>query len=313
MSRIQQILSKAERDGTARRFAAVEETTSTEAPPIPQVLPPRLEARGPSRAVADQPMDPREALPIFEPPATEIDEDPSGAENAGESSLAAPVSVEATLDPLLVAALQPLSAAGEQYRSLRSRISQAENGHAIRVIQLTSPGRHDGKTMTALNLALTMAQEFQQRVLVVDADLRQPRVHELLGLPPGPGLVDVLTGAATLEQALIEIPEYRLTVLRAGRAYERPAEMLGSAPMRRLVDTLRTHFDRIVVDSASAAVADPGAVAAVVDRLLLVVRAGSTTRPAIARAMGALGASKLLGLVFNESRAPQQGQDGAGA
>ena len=91
-----------------------------------------------------------------------------------------------------------------------------------------------------------MAQEFQRRVLVMDTDLRRPGVHELLGLPPGPGLVDVLTGAATLEEALVEIPEYHLTVLRAGRTYDRPAEMLGSAPMRRLVDTLRTQFDRIV-------------------------------------------------------------------
>ena len=79
------------------------------------------------------------------------------------------------------------------------------------MIQITSPGKGDGKTVTALNLALTMAQEFQQRVLVMDTDLRRPGVHELLGLSPGPGLVDVLTGTATLEEALVEIPEYRLT------------------------------------------------------------------------------------------------------
>jgi capsular exopolysaccharide synthesis family protein len=160
-----------------------------------------------------------------------------------------------------------------------------------------------------VNLALTMAQEFQRRVLILDADLRQPKVDVLLGLPPGPGLVDVLTGAASIEEAMIEIPEHHLTVLRAGRPYERPAELIGSGPMRRLVDSLRTQFDRIVVDSAPTTVADAGAVAPMSDGVLLVVRASSTTTPAISRAIATLtSSSKLLGLVFNESGAPVQDQ-----
>jgi Mrp family chromosome partitioning ATPase len=79
--------------------------------------------------------------------------------------------------------------------------------------------------------------------------------------------------------------------------------MLGSGPMRRLMDGLRTRFDRIVIDSAPAIVADPVALAPLADKLLLVVRAGSTTKPAIARALGALAATNLLGLVFNDSGA----------
>ena len=213
----------------------------------------------------------------------------------------------------MIAAFDPLSAAAEQYRSLRGRIGRAESTQPLRVIQITSPGKSDGKTVTALNLALTMAQEFQQRVLVMDTDLRRPDVHALLGLPPGPGLVDVLTGTATLEEALVEIPEYHLSVLRAGRTYDRPAELLGSAPMRRLVDSLRTQFDRIVIDSAPATVTDPIAVAALADTLVLVVRAGVTTKPAITRAIQALGAGKLLGLVFNASGAPQQSPYAASA
>jgi Mrp family chromosome partitioning ATPase len=104
---------------------------------------------------------------------------------------------------------------------------------------------------------------------------------------------------------LVEIPEHRLTVLRAGRPSERPAEMLGSAPMRRLIDTFRTQFDRVVIDSSPALVSDPVAVASLVDRVLLVVRAGATTRPSIARAIGVLGPSTLLGLVFIDSATPQ--------
>jgi capsular exopolysaccharide synthesis family protein len=209
--------------------------------------------------------------------------------------------VTAKLHPVLVAALRPLSPAAEQYRSLRSRIALSENSHPVRVIQVSSPGRSDGKTVTALNLALTMARDFQQRVLILDADLRQPGVHTLLGLDAGPGLVDVLTGSAALDAALVEIPEHHLTVLRAGVDCERPAEVLGSGPMRRLVDTLRTEFDRIVIDSAPAAVADCGSVATLADGLLLVVRAGATTTPAITRAVSNLASTKILGLVFNES------------
>jgi Mrp family chromosome partitioning ATPase len=112
------------------------------------------------------------------------------------------------------------------------------------------------------------------------------------------------SSTCSLADALVELPTHHLTVLRAGRVYDRPAEMLGSAPMRRLIDSLRSQFDRIVVDSAPAVVADPVAIAPIVDGLLLVVRAGITTKPAITRALGSLSSSRLLGLVFNESAAP---------
>jgi protein-tyrosine kinase len=309
MNRIQQILSKAERDGTARRIGTADDTAGN-VPHAPTAVFDRPVA---VQEVARQETRADQAHGEHVGSGHPLNNEAIGSVEYRPASEASQVSVEVSLDPVLVAALRPLSPAAEQYRSLRARLAQAENGHALRVIQITSPGKNDGKTITALNLALTMAQEFQRRVLVLDADLRQPRVHHFLGLEPGPGLVDVLTGSATLEDALVEIPEYHLTVLRAGRPYDRPAEMLGSGPMRRLVDALRTEFDRIVVDSAPATVSDPGAVAPLVDGSLLVVRASSTTKPAIARAIGTLGASTLLGLVLNESVAPLQGQYGASA
>lgn len=322
MNRIQQILSKAERDGTARRVATVEEpdVSVREELPQPAIVKPREVPRSRPRdfeaprrehelrreqEARREPEQPRER----EADAPALDtvgyDDGPASEHAH--------AVEPVLHPLLVAAVEPLSPAAEHYRSLRSRIAQLEREQAVRMIQVTSPGKGDGKTITALNLALTMAQEFQRRVLVIDADLRHPRIHELLGLEPGPGLVDVLTGTATLQDALVELPAYHLTVLRAGCAYDRPAEMLGSAPMRRLLDSLRTQFDRIVVDSAPAVVSDPAALAPVVDGLLLVVRSGVTTKPAIARAIGSLASSKLLGLVFNESGAPLEEPYGVSA
>ena len=311
MSRIQQILAKAERDGTTRRVGTLDEPPLAEASAAGYASPvfePRVAPH-----VAPQPIDSRASKSVTDFSVVEVERSafeppPSSSERLDGDGL-----VQATLSPVLVAAYDPLSAAAEQYRSLRGRIGRAESSQPLRVIQITSPGKSDGKTVTALNLALTMAQEFQQRVLVMDTDLRRPGVHELLGLSPGPGLVDVLTGTATLEEALVEIPEYRLTVLRAGRTYDRPAELLGSAPMRRLVDSLRAQFDRIVIDSAPATVTDPIDVAALADTVVLVVRAGATTKPAITQAIQALGAGKLLGLVFNASGAPQQSPYAASA
>ena len=207
-----------------------------------------------------------------------------------------------TLDPRLVAALAPQSLAAEQYRSLRTRIKRAENGRAVRTIVITSPNKGDGKSLTAGNLAITMAQEFQQRVLLVDADLRRPAVHRLFSAPDGPGLSDVLMGAADLDDALVHLPAHHLTVLPAGAPPGHPAELLGSASMRRVLDTLRTRFDRILIDMPPVApLADLHIVAPMVDGVLMIVRAGVTPKPAIEQALAGLDMSKVLGLVLNEA------------
>jgi capsular exopolysaccharide synthesis family protein len=154
--------------------------------------------------------------------------------------------------------------------------------------------------LTAANLGLTMAQEIQQRVCVVDADLRCSRLHELFGLGEGPGLADVLAGRATIDDALVFLPDYRITVLPAGQAIGHPAELLGTQTMRRAVETLRSRFDRVVIDAPSASpLADVGIITPLVDSVLLVVRAGTTPKPAIQEAVNAIEAGKLLGVVLN--------------
>jgi capsular exopolysaccharide synthesis family protein len=205
-----------------------------------------------------------------------------------------------------VAALAPQSLAAEQYRSLRTRLTRTEkdSGRALRAIIVTSPSKGDGKSVTAANLALTMAQEFQHRVLLLDADLRQPTAHRLFGISSTPGLSDVLMGGASLDDALVTVPEQHLTVLPAGAISSHPAELLGSAGMRRTLDTLRTRFDRIVIDMPPVApLADVQIALPNADGLLLIVRAGSTPKPAIERALSGLDASKVLGLVLNEAGA----------
>jgi capsular exopolysaccharide synthesis family protein len=276
MSRIQDILSKAERDGTARRTRALaDEGLASPA----AVAPPPALTEAPTRRIVAAPAPP-----------------PDRAERHEQFPAAV------ALDQHLVAALAPHSLAAEQYRSLRTRIKQAENGRAIRAIAVTSPAKGDGKSLTAANLALTMAQEFQQRVLLVDADLRRPSVHHLFGISDTPGLADVLMGAADVNQALVSLPEYHVTLLPAGAPPGHPAELLGASPMRRVLDTLRTRFDRILIDLPPVApLADVHILTPLVDGVLMIVRAGVTPKPAIEQALSGLDASKVLGLVLNEA------------
>jgi len=206
------------------------------------------------------------------------------------------------IDARLVIAQPVESPTAEQYRALRTRIVHADTGGPVNLLLVTSPGRGEGKTLTAANLALTMAQEYQQRICIVDGDLRTPQIHSLFGLPEAPGLADVLAGRAALEEALVTIDDYHLTVLPAGAAGTHPAELLGTVTMRRLLDTLRSQFDRIVIDAPAAApLADVGILTPLVDSVLLVVRAGVTSKPAIQDAINSIDQAKLLGVVLNEA------------
>jgi capsular exopolysaccharide synthesis family protein len=172
----------------------------------------------------------------------------------------------------------------------------------VNVVLVTSPGRGEGKTLTAGNLGLTMAQEFQQRICVVDADMRHPQLHRIFGLPQNPGLAEVLTEQATLQDALVTIEEQQITILPSGFLPARPAELLGSTAMRRTLDALRSRFDRIVIDAPAAMpLADVGILTPLVDSVLLVVRAAITSKPSIHDAVTALDNSKLLGIVLNEA------------
>jgi capsular exopolysaccharide synthesis family protein len=206
------------------------------------------------------------------------------------------------LAPYLVAATQGTGIAAEQYRALRTRIMQSGQGGAAHTVLVTSPGRGEGKSLTVANLALAMGQDYQRHICVLDADFRAPQQHRLFGLAETPGLSDVLLGRSPLEAALVTIEELGLTVLPAGLPPDHPTELLGTAAMRRTLDALRSRFDRVVIDAPAAApLADVGVLMPLVDRVLLVVRAGITSKPAIHEAVAAIDQAKCLGLVLNEA------------
>jgi protein-tyrosine kinase len=330
MSRIQEILSKAERDGTVRRtrslhdeyatapavddiqareFAEPPHPTPADRPRLPAITRdaphtakvPRRDAGNAAAPASIGSPNPESRARRPEPPVAAEPPRPAPLDSGREPVDPTPRAI-AELDSHLVAALAPTSIAAEQYRSLRTRLKRAENGRALRTIAVTSPNKGDGKSLTAANLALTMAQEFQQRILLVDCDLRRPSVHRLFGLGDRIGLTEVLMNVASIDQSLVWLPEHHLTVLPAGAPPTHPAELIGSATMRRVLDTLRTRFDRILIDLPPVApLADVQILSTMVDGLLMIVRAGITPKPAIERALTGLDASKMIGLVLNEA------------
>ena len=299
MSRIQNILEKAERDGASLRTTRVGVPAAAIPVPVNQVaasVPLTIDIPTPPMPAAE-PVMVRDIVPGA----------PSVQAAAPAAAAADTIqSYSVRLNPLLVAGLSPKSLAAEQYRQLRTRLSHAEGASNLRTVLITSPQKGEGKSVTAANLALTMAQELQRRVIIVEADLRKPSLQHLFGLPPGPGLAEYLSGAAELKDVMRFLPDHNLTVLDAGVSPANPAELLGSTAMRRLLDHLRTRFDRVILDTPPVLpLADVAVLAPLVDGTLMVVRAGVTPKPAIENALRAFDSSRLLGVVLNESGVEQ--------
>jgi polysaccharide biosynthesis transport protein len=207
---------------------------------------------------------------------------------------------EAPISPLLVVASDPASPAAEQYRLLRTRLEGRDHVGRSQLLIVSSPGIGEGKTTTSANLALGMAEESLHEVVLVEADLRRPRLAELFGVRAEPGLMDVLVGGATLDDALVAVPGTSLTLLPAGLPGLHSTGLRGSPLMQRCLDGLRGRFDRIVVDTAPLAVADTHILTRMADGVLMVVKSGVTPRPALERALEGLDRAKVIGVVLND-------------
>lgn len=205
------------------------------------------------------------------------------------------------LDPSLYYYHHPGSPQSEAFRSLRSALFVYTFSSGDKVIQVTSPEPSDGKTTLISNLALAIAQT-GKKVLLIDADMRCPRVHKLFGLQQQLGLSDVLSGEVELPNALLTTEVQNLSILGSGVSRASPAEMLTSDRFQRVIKDVRSEFDYVLVDSPPLlAVSDPCIVAAQTDALLLVLRLGKNRRAVAKRAkeMLATHGVKLLGMVVN--------------
>ena len=200
-------------------------------------------------------------------------------------------------EKLMISPREPASA--EQYRRLAARLLLAHAERNTRVVMVTSALPGEGKTLTATNLALTLSESYKRPVLLIDADLRRPGVHQLLELPNVRGLNDGLREADDRKIALLRYTEY-LSILTAGRPDPDPMSVLSGDRMRRVLEEAATRFEWVIIDTPPVALlTDAHLLAALVDSVVLVVHAGQTPLPAINTAIQAVGRERILGVVLN--------------
>ncbi len=205
-----------------------------------------------------------------------------------------------TPDEHLVSLLTPSSFESEQYRKLRYSVEQLKQKKGVSIIAVSSPAPGDGKTMTALNLAGSLSAGTNNRVLVVEGDLRKPSIAKYLKMGfTSPGLAEFVSQSD--RYGLIQIhPRYNLAVFPAGNSLRTPYEALKSARLGHFLEDVRSHFDYIIVDAPPLVpLSDCRLIQEHVDGILVVVRAGRDPRDLVDEAVQSLDPKKVLGIVFN--------------
>jgi len=191
------------------------------------------------------------------------------------------------------------SAVVEQYRRLAAILHHAQRDHGDRSVMVASAVEAEGKTLTATNLALTLSQSYERRVLLIDADLRRPSLHKMFRIDNSVGLGDSLKQPHGDHRPVQQVLP-RLWVLPAGRPDPDPMSGLVSGTMKQLLVDATAQFDWVIVDTPPVALLpDANLLADMIDTALLVVSANTTPYPLVKRSIDALGASRILGVVFN--------------
>jgi non-specific protein-tyrosine kinase len=204
----------------------------------------------------------------------------------------------------LITLQEPISPASEAYRTLRMNLQYATLDKALRTLLITSPGADEGKSTTLANLGVTLAQ-IERRVIMVDCDLRRPRLHQLWGLDNQIGFTTMLLEERYLEEPpLQETGVENLRLLPSGQLPPRPADLLGSQRMDQVIERLLQQADMLLFDAPPVmGVTDAVVLATKVDGVLLVVSAGETKREDAQNALARLNAvnARVVGSVLNNA------------
>ena len=197
---------------------------------------------------------------------------------------------------------RPKSNMAESCRAIRTNLLFMSTERPLHKLLVTSSGPREGKTTAVVNLGITFAQS-GQRVLLVDTDMRRPRLHRAFGTHNDVGVSSVIAGQARLDDAIRATEVPGLSLLSCGPVPPNPAELLHTERFRELVEELTRRFDRVIFDSPPvAAVADPLILSAMADGAVLVAKASQTTRDAAARTVRALNEvnARMLGTILND-------------
>lgn len=202
---------------------------------------------------------------------------------------------------MLIVEKEPKSIASEAYRTLRTNIQYSSFDKDVKTILITSSGPSEGKSTTAGNLALSMAQA-DKKVLLIDCDLRKPTVHKKFNISNEKGLSNYLIGEVSLDEVLEKYSD-NLYLLTSGTIPPNPAEMLSSKKMKEFLNSMEDEFDSIIIDSPPVlAVTDAQILSTIVEGVLLVAASGQTEKEIIIRSKELLMKVKanILGVVLTK-------------
>ncbi len=206
------------------------------------------------------------------------------------------------IDPRIAGFYHPQAMIVEQYRNMRTYLG-FHNGRRMRSIMVTSASRGEGKSVTAANLAVTIAGEKDKKVLLINADMRSPSIEKLLCLEPAKGLNHYLRGDAQLSEIIMPTRVDSLAVLPAPAPVDNPTEILSSPKMKELIALLQDNFNCLIIDTpAIMPYADARIIGPLVDGVLLVVEARRTRREVVWRTQEQINSIKanLLGIVLTK-------------
>ena len=201
--------------------------------------------------------------------------------------------------PVLI--VPPHSFSGEAFRKLKTQIF-LHPGSSLRTILVTSAAPEEGKTLVAVNLAVAISKEIHSNVILVDGDLRRPGIH-LEKSKSAKGLSNYLSDGVPLSEILVKSEIEKLQIILAGASTRKSSELIRSKKMGDLLESLKEFGDNtyIVIDSPPImATSDPSLLSKMVDGIILVVRAGYTSRQSVQSAIESIDRQKIIGVVFNQ-------------
>jgi len=206
-------------------------------------------------------------------------------------------------DAHLLDATRPSEAPAEEFRSLRTRLNHMQSLSPIHNIVITSPSPAEGKSFTAVNLALAESQLSGNLTLLADFDFRRPIVHSMFQVDRSPGITDYLMGKAELHEIIKKVAGTNLYIMPAGEAVLNPLELLNLEEVKVLFDCLPTVFNWVVLDTPPLLfAADANLLSTLCHGTVLVVRIGTTTIDSVTRAMQSLCENNVLGIAVNGAR-----------
>jgi succinoglycan biosynthesis transport protein ExoP len=203
--------------------------------------------------------------------------------------------------PMIIMKENPKDASAEAYRGLRTNLVSTGLGESLKTIMITSTGPREGKSLTITNLGVTLASA-ELKVLLIDADLRRPKLHRVFGIDRSKGLSMVLSGNLNVDEAIKKTSFDNLSLMPSGPVPSNPSELLGSAAMKELIRYAREQFDVVMLDSAPIlGMTDAVVLATEVDGTLIVIKTDEATRKATQVATSQLKqvSAKICGVILN--------------